>query len=211
MAAGIGFLLGTIPTAWIVMHLARGVDIRTVGTGNVGARNTYDVSGSSKLAFLVLGIDLLKGVAAVLIAQMMFDQWYLASGVAAAGSIAGHNFNPWLGFKGGRGLATALGACTTLSPLMLVYWGLMYLTGFYAIRKDVHVGSMSGTIGLAILIMGTPDKVLQFATFVPVADTFDVKLTVLMVCFLIFIRHVEPIRALIAAESAEVSDDDNKA
>ena len=78
MAAAIGFFLGTIPTAWIVMKRARGIDIRNAGSGNVGARNTYDVSGSSKLAFLVLGIDLFKGVAAVLIAQAVFDQWYLA-------------------------------------------------------------------------------------------------------------------------------------
>ena len=203
LAAAIGYALGSIPTAWIVMRRASGVDIRTVGSGNVGARNTYDVSGSSTLAFIVFAVDLLKGVAAVLLAQALFEQWYLASGVAAAASIAGHNYNPWLGFKGGRGLATAMGACTTLSPMILVLWGLMYLTGYYAIRKDVHVGSMSGTIGLAILMLGTPDRVIRASSLVPVGDPMDVKITVLAVCALIFMRHVEPIRALIASESAD--------
>ena len=207
MAAAIGFVLGTIPTAWIVMKRARGIDIRNAGSGNVGARNTYDVSGSSKLAFLVLGIDLFKGVAAVLIAQAVFDQWYLASGVAATACIAGHNYNPWLSFKGGRGLATALGACTTLSPLMMVLWGLMYLTGWYAIRKHVNVASMAGTIGLAIIIAGTPERVLRATSFVPIGDPMDVRISVLAICFLICLRHIEPIRELMANGDGESSED----
>lgn len=207
LAIGLGFLIGTLPTAWIVMRKARGIDIRTVGSGNVGARNTYDVSGSRSLGILVMLIDAGKGVLAVALTQLMFDQWYLASGMAAAACVAGHNYNPWLGFKGGRGLATAAGAWLWLSPLSVVLWGLMYLTGYYVIRRDMHVGAMTGTLGLAVLILGTPDRVLRVTSLAMVGDPFDVKISVLFGCLFIFLRHVAPIRAVIAAAAAEPDDD----
>jgi acyl phosphate:glycerol-3-phosphate acyltransferase len=207
LAICIGYVIGTLPTAWIVMRRARGVDIRTVGSGNVGARNTYEVSGSRTLGIIVMLIDAGKGVLAVAVAQLMFEQWYLASGMAAAACVAGHNYNPWLGFKGGRGLATAAGAWLWLSPLAVVLWGLMYLTGYYAIRRDMHVGAMSGTLGLAVLILGTPDRVLRETSLAMVGDPFDVKVAILAGCFFIFLRHIEPIRAVIAAAAQEPDDD----
>jgi acyl phosphate:glycerol-3-phosphate acyltransferase len=199
MAAGIGYLLGTIPTALLVMRQARGIDIRQHGTGNVGAMNTYDVSGSKALGILTMVLDALKGIVAVYLCQIVFGDWFAAKGVAAVAVIVGHNYNIWLRGKGGRGLATATGAFAMINPLAILLWDLMYVTGYFAIRRHVHVGAFVGTVGLAILIWSTPDRLIRLTTLVPSMDPFQVKLTVFLACIPIFLRHVQPVRDLLLA------------
>lgn len=206
-AALIGYIVGSMPTAWIVMRRARGVDIRNEGSKSIGAHNTYDVSGSKALGLFVMLIDLAKGATTVAICALIFDQWFFAAGIGAAACIAGHNFNVWMGWKGGRGLAPAAGAWLCINPMVVVLWSLMYLTGYFAIRRNVHVGAMSGTLGLAALILGAPDRVLRATSFIELGDPFDAKIAVIAGCFFIFIRLLDPIRAIIAQEALEPDED----
>ncbi len=114
----IGYLLGSIPFAYIVARLKRGVDIRDVGGGNVGALNTWrqigPVSGLS-----VLALDIIKGVLAVLIARWLglTVGWVCVAGFAA---VVGHNWPVFLKFRGGKGAATVLGVLVALTPAELL-------------------------------------------------------------------------------------------
>lgn len=211
LCAVLSYAIGTIPTAWLIMKRTHGIDIREHGTGNVGAMNTFDVSGSKALGIVTMLLDALKGVAAVAMAQFLFggqsDGWFLSTAVAAPACILGHNYNILLRGKGGRGLATATGAFAWMNPFVIVLWDIMYLTGYFAIRRNVHVGAMTGTIGLAILIWSTPDVLLRMTTLVPLDSVIELRLSVFVCCIVIFLRHLQPLRDLFAADAAAADGD----
>ena len=110
----IGYLLGSIPTAYIVTKLKKGVDIRDLDTGNVGAASVLRTSGFWE-GLVVLLADIAKGAAAILVAQALgvSQFWVLGAGVAA---ILGHSFPIYIGFRGGQGVATIIGVFLTLTP-----------------------------------------------------------------------------------------------
>src|SRR3990170_2072914 len=124
LAAAAGYLIGALPTGLLIIRLLRGVDIRTLGSGNIGATNVYLVAGLPT-ALLVLLIDALKGAAPVLLVRA----WGPAPWVevlAGAAAIAGHNWSVFMRFAGGKGIATSFGVLTALSPVAagvaLVLW-----------------------------------------------------------------------------------------
>src|SRR5512140_1590079 len=109
LSGATGYLLGSFPTAYILVRWKSKTDIRMVGSGNVGGLNSYVVTKSKALAAIVVLIDALKGVAAVLIAPLITGDSFIFMAAAGIGAVLGHNFPVWLRFKGGRGLATAAG------------------------------------------------------------------------------------------------------
>src|SRR5215470_4615301 len=110
LALGAGYLLGSIPFGLVLTRLAGHGDIRSIGSGNIGATNVLR-SGRKGLAALTLLLDMAKGVLAVVIGQ----RWGEAAALAAAAAVViGHIFPFWLGFHGGKGVATALGVMTVL-------------------------------------------------------------------------------------------------
>lgn len=113
----IGYLLGSIPTAYIIAKLRKGIDIRHVDVGNMGGGSVLRQIGIWEGA-VVIAVDMGKGAAAVLIAQALdlSVPWVLAAGFAA---IVGHNFPVFLGFKGGQGVATIMGILFVLAPLAI--------------------------------------------------------------------------------------------
>lgn len=123
------YLLGSIPTAVIVSRLRGGVDIRSLGDGNMGARNTYRTLGLAAGLSVALA-DGCKGALAVLAARWLglTPGWQMVAGVAA---VVGHDFPIFARFRGGQGLATILGAFLALFPsqamLGLIVYGLLYL------------------------------------------------------------------------------------
>ena len=114
----IGYLLGSIPFAYIIARFKKGVDIRKVGGGNVGALNTYREIGPV-FGILVLAADIIKGILAVFIARWLgLDlPWICVAGFAA---VAGHNWPVFLKFRGGKGAATVLGVLVALTPVELL-------------------------------------------------------------------------------------------
>lgn len=208
-AAVLGYAIGLIPVAYILMKLTSGKDIRNEGTGNIGAMNMYEVTGKRWIGILTFLLDALKGVATVLIAQLLFSHWFLATAVAGVACVAGHNYNVLLGGKGGRGLATATGVFAIVNPFMIVLWDIMYLTGFYVIRRDVRVASMVATLGSGVLIFSTPERVLRLTTILPdVYSMTELKLFAAATLFLIFVRFVGPMREFMGEEHEKHYSDD---
>ncbi len=150
----IAYLLGNISTSYIVAKRLAGVDIRTQGSGNAGSTNVLRTLGKKAGALTFIG-DVLKGFIAVLIARLIayglhMDQSICAY-IAVVAVVLGHNYPVFLGFKGGKGVATSLGSMLGMNPLV----ALMCL-GFFiiivAITKYVSLGSILG-IGLSPIIM----------------------------------------------------------
>lgn len=195
--AAVAYVIGSIPTAWIVRRLTAGTDIRTEGTGNVGARNLYDVSQSKLAGIGVMLADMAKGAIVVLLTQHFHGNYFAATAWAAIGVVLGHNYSIFLKFDGGRGLATATGCLTAMNPLPLVFWILGYLTGNYVIRRQVHIASMSGIIATAVLAWSVPNSTLKATMFVECADITEFRLAVAGVAFVLFLRHVGAVREAI--------------
>ena len=134
----IGYLLGSIPMAYIIAKLRKGIDIREVGVGNMGAGNVIREVGLWEGAVVAI-VDIGKGVAAILIAQTMgvSQPWLLAAGFAA---ILGHSFPFSIGFRGGQGVDTIIGIFLVLAPgVMVVTLGLMGIALFFT----RHIFSMT--------------------------------------------------------------------
>ncbi len=146
----LGYLLGAIPSAYLITRWFKGVDIRSLGTGNPGTANVFRTVGL-EAAIAVGALDISKGAAPVLLARAasLSEGWALAAGVAAA---LGHCYSPYLRFRGGGGLAASVGTLLALMPLetavALPLLGLVYivLTGSSTTGTVV---SFTTLIGLA--------------------------------------------------------------
>jgi len=146
--AGAGaFFLGAIPFSWILARMFGGLDIRSVGSGNVGATNVARSLGYG-VGITALLLDAGKGVAAVLLARYLFGSEAIAAQATAGGlAVLGHNFSPFLRFRGGKGVATGAGVLGTLAPLVLVTClGVFILT--VALTRMVALGSVLASAAL---------------------------------------------------------------
>lgn len=141
----LAYLLGSISFAVLLVRATTGRDIRAEGSGNAGATNVLRSHGK-KLALLVALLDVAKGVAAVLLMRLVTadPRWSAAAGFAA---ILGHVFPVFYGFRGGKGVATAVGAFLALSPLAL----LVCLAAFLAIVAATRYVSLASVVALALL------------------------------------------------------------
>lgn len=147
----LAYLLGSVPFAFLLAR-RRGVDLRRTGSGNVGATNVMRTTGVSR-AVLAMWLDGIKGAVAVLVAER------LASGPAtpvAAGlaSVLGHIYPLWLGFRGGKGVATAAGVFAVLTPIALAVAGAVFLTAVW-ITRYISVGSLAGAATLVVVTSAT--------------------------------------------------------
>jgi len=129
----IGYLLGSIPTAYIVSRIRKGIDIRNVGSGNMGAANVIRQIGTHEGIFVGL-IDVAKGVVAILIAQTLniSEPWVFGTGF---GALVGHNFPVFAGFRGGRGSATIIGIFLVLAPEAMLVTLAIIAIPFFTTRK----------------------------------------------------------------------------
>ena len=143
------FLLGSIPTGYLVAR-AKGVDIRKHGSGNIGATNVFRTLGKPLGVFVFL-IDALKGFAAVWLAAQFSDGSDWAGIVAAVAVIAGHNYTPWLGFKGGKGIATSAGVLLALMPWAVLAIAVVWVLVF-KISRYVSLASICAAAALPVAV-----------------------------------------------------------
>jgi glycerol-3-phosphate acyltransferase PlsY len=129
----IGYLLGSIPTAYIVSRIRKGIDIRNVGSRNMGGANVMREIGTHEGVFVGL-IDIAKGAGAILIAQALDipELWVFGTGFAA---LVGHNFSVFARFKGGRGSATIIGIFLVLAPKSILVTLAVAAIPFFTTRK----------------------------------------------------------------------------
>ncbi len=192
LAGGLGYLVGSFPTAYFLVRWKSRVDIRTVGSGNVGTLNSYEVTNSKLVGAVVLLVDLLKGVLAILLAGTIIGNEFPLVACAGIGSLVGHNFSPWIGFKGGRGLATAAGVMLTVNWMLVPIWMVAWFAG-YKSSKDVNVGNAIATLSVLAATFLIPQswlmKVIPENASVEAFRIFMVALV-----FVILLKLIEPVR-----------------
>jgi glycerol-3-phosphate acyltransferase PlsY len=132
--AAVSYLLGSIPFGYLLVRIFRHEDVRSSGSGNIGATNVARKSPALGIATLLL--DAAKGIAAVVIARAWFDlpRPQLLLTVAAFFAVVGHLFPVWLKFRGGKGVATSLGAFILLTPKSILCMALLFLIVVAAFR-----------------------------------------------------------------------------
>jgi glycerol-3-phosphate acyltransferase PlsY len=146
IAVAVGYLMGSVPFAFLLSR-RRGIDLRVVGSGNIGATNVLRTSGVTT-AVLAMCLDAIKGSVAVLVAQRvaMGPATPVAAGLA---SVIGHLYPVWLRFRGGKGVATAAGVFGVLTPVALGIAGAVFVVAVWATRY-ISVGSMAAAVTLAV-------------------------------------------------------------
>jgi len=148
----LAYLVGSVPFAFLLAR-RRGIDLRQVGSGNVGASNVLRASGV-RTAVIAMGLDAVKGAVAVLMAQRLSGSGSAAPVAAGLASVFGHVYPVWLRFRGGKGVATAAGVFVVLTPLALAWASAAFVLAVWMTRY-ISVGSVIGALTLAIVAFAT--------------------------------------------------------
>jgi len=159
-ALAFGYLLGSIPFGLLITRAAGLGDVRKIGSGNIGATNVLR-TGNKGLAAATLLLDALKGTAAVLIAS----RWGVELGYAAGlGAFLGHLFPVWLGFRGGKGVATYIGVLAALAWKVALIFAVVWIA-MAAIFRYSSLAALIAAIAvpIALYFMGTVDMAALFA------------------------------------------------
>lgn len=181
------YLLGSVPFAFLVVKWQSGVDIRTVGSGNVGATNVLRSAGIPA-ATIVLALDVAKGAAPVLIAQSLGAPPAVV-GACALAAVLGHVFPVFLGFRGGKGVATAAGAIGAMSPAPMLA-AILVFGATVAWKRYVSLGSMLAVASFPVFafVFG------RLGWMEPMPSVLLIGTTV--AAGLILMRHSENVRRL---------------
>ena len=185
-ALALGYLFGSIPFGLLLTRWSGRGDIREVGSGNIGATNVLR-TGSKPLAALTLVLDCLKGTAAILLARAI---WPDTSGVfAGTGAMLGHLYPVWLGFKGGKGVATFFGVLIAIMPLAAMVYAAVWILLLLTIRIS-SVAGMTAAISAPITAAVRGDE-----TYFPM---------LLGLALLVLWKHRENIRRLLAGSEPRI-------
>lgn len=210
LVAGVGlasFLVGSVPTAYLLVHYQHGKDLRREGSGNIGTLNAFEVSRSRRTGATVLFIDALKGMLPVAVVHLAVPADaasavpVTAAAAALLGAVAGHNYSPWIGWKGGRGLATAAGASLLINPAFVAIWGVFWLAGFLKTRS-VHFGNIAATVLLPFTVLLGQQTVAHVTLFPDPGARITLLLAFLM-SLLVFLRHIEPLRNMFKSSTKQ--------
>jgi glycerol-3-phosphate acyltransferase PlsY len=154
----LSYLVGTVPWSFLAGKLVGGLDLRRVGSGNLGASNTFRALGA-RVAGPVLLLDVLKGlVAPLVLARLRLDTPPVSDAALAAlagiAAIVGHIFPVYLGFRGGKGIATSAGVFAALQPQAFLVAFAVFVIAFAATRGIVSVGSLLAALALPLAVWG---------------------------------------------------------
>ncbi|WP_319843307.1 glycerol-3-phosphate 1-O-acyltransferase PlsY [Terrihabitans rhizophilus] len=184
-ALAFGYVLGSVPFGWLLTRAAGLGDIRSIGSNNIGATNVLR-TGRKDLAAATLLCDALKGTVAVLIAAM----WGPEAAIAAAlGAFIGHLFPVWLGFRGGKGVATFIGLLIAFSWPSAIAFAAIWLTTAWLTRFSSLSALVAAAATPLILWLGKPASV---------------SVLFLILAVLIFVKHHANIRRLMAGTETKI-------
>jgi glycerol-3-phosphate acyltransferase PlsY len=186
------YLLGSIPFGYLLVRAKEGADVRETGSGGTGATNVSRRAGKSA-GLITLLLDALKGAVAVFLAKAILTpdfgiNWWVAS--VSVVSIIGHIFPVWLGFRGGKGVATGVGVFLSIAPLAVVCAGLIFVL-IIVVTRYVSLSSIGAVIAFPICVW-------LLSTFVkPVPHLREVLGAAIIGGSLIIVMHHENIHRLV--------------
>ena len=184
----LGYLLGSIPFGLLLTRMAGHGDLRSIGSGNIGATNVLR-TGNKKLAAATLLLDALKATLAADIAHAVFAQ--NAGLIAGFAAFIGHLFPIWLGFKGGKGVATYIGTLLGVAPLMVPVFAVVWLTLAFTTRYS-SLSALVATLVIPVVlwILGMPEAAMVTAVMTAIT----------------YWRHTANIERLIAGTESKIGN-----
>lgn len=195
----IGYVCGLFQTAYIYGKM-QGIDIRQYGSGNAGTTNTLRVLGT-KAGLIVFAGDVLKCILAIVAVRLLFtdahtDLYYLLAMYAAAGAILGHNYPFYLGFKGGKGIASTAGLILSIHPAFIPM-GVLLFFGTFLVTHYVSLGSLLVYAGflVQVVVMGQMD-----VFGMPTAHRNEFYVIAVLLTVMAYWKHRENIGRLLRRE-----------
>jgi glycerol-3-phosphate acyltransferase PlsY len=187
------FLIGAIPWGYVAGKASRGIDLRDVGSGGTGATNVLRAVGPRASAIVGL-LDVLKGLFPVVFARVAgFDSTWVA--VAAVATVVGHCWSPFIGFKGGKGVATGAGAAIALFPYVLVIVPVMAFVVWTT--KYVSLGSLiAAGLGALLALTSAAAGILDWAS----------AIAIVTIAGIIAVRHEGNIRRLLQGSERRIGE-----
>ena len=195
---GVSYAIGSLPTAYLLVKWKTRQDVRKMGTGNVGALNSYEVTGSRFVGLAVLAIDLVKGAVSVLLARLLSGGSFTFLALSALSVVAGHCYPVWLRFRGGRGLASAAGAVLIVNWIFVLVWCTLWCVA-YSLTKNVHKGNVSAIV-LTPLIAALLSQWMVGWGLLKEEDTALFIVFGFVLCTLLFLRHLQPIKEILSGK-----------
>ena len=193
-----GYLIGSVPTAYLLVKKKAGIDIRESGSGNVGGFNAFRVTESKSVGYTVGILDGIKGLTAVLLSGYILSDSFWIKGVALLGSVVGHNYPLWLKFKGGRGLATACGGLFLIGVSYIAIWCTLWVL-LYQLWHDILRANIVCTIVTPLLILVLPGS-LVYATMVSSATAEQYLLFTGSLSLILLISHRDEVRNILRSK-----------
>jgi len=203
LAIVIGYLVGSIPFGYLIVRAMGEGDVRKTGSGGTGATNVSRRAGKlAGIATLIL--DALKGAIAVLVARVLLSdsaatsnaKWWVAA--AAVAAIVGHIFSVWLGFRGGKGVATGAGVFFMFAPFALLCAGVVF-AAVVLITRYVSLASLTAAVSIPLFLW------LQKLVVQPAADVRPAMTAAILGALLIAFAHRENIQRLLRGTEPKFS------
>lgn len=180
------YLIGAVPTAYLLVKRVKGIDIRTVGSGNVGATNAARVLGKWGF-FAVFAVDMLKGFIPIWFMGKFYPEIVLFAAVAV---LLGHTYTVFLNFKGGKGVATAVGIFLALAPTSLAIAAVCFAVVLY-VSRIVSLSSITAATVLAASVVLTD-------------TTFALKIFTIIIAVFVIYKHRSNISRIMKGEENKI-------
>lgn len=188
------YVVGSIPTGYLIVKRTNKVDIRQAGSGNVGGFNAAQVTQSKYVGILVGVLDGLKGLMVVLVTAWIKPNEFLVPAITLLSAIAGHNYPIWLKFKGGRGLATAAGGMFFLGFTYTIVWCSIWMIGKFS-KRDILTSNLIAIFLTPMVLNIVPWSVVSKAIVVKV----EPEVFLLFACalsVLLTLSHIDAIKQI---------------
>ena len=199
----LGYVVGSFPTAYLLVRWKSRIDIRNVGSGNVGTLNSFLVTRSWLVGGIVLVADILKGAGAALIAAGLANGSMLHAALAGISATAGHNYPVWLGFRGGRGLAPAAGAALVVYWLIVPAWLVLWTVSFAIIRSVNPANAMASGL---LLFAGAVVPAEAYGYFGGGPDNGLIRWFTVALMGVILLRHRDPLKEFCTQRKRSVEE-----
>jgi glycerol-3-phosphate acyltransferase PlsY len=190
-----GYLVGSIPIAYLLVKWRSGVDIRKTGSGNVGAFNTFAVTSDRSLGIIVGVLDGLKGLAVAGAATWVFAASFSVVACGMLAAVVGHIFPLWLKFKGGRGLSTAAGGFFAVGVGYTIVWcTLWFLLNRW--KRDIVSANVLASIVTPLLLLAVPSTWLD-AVMISNVSSNEYRALSALLSVLLLISHADVIQHML--------------
>lgn len=189
----LGYLIGSIPTSYLLVKLFTGRVLYDEGSKNIGAMNSYEITQNKIIGIVCAIADGMKGIISIILAVFIFQQdiYILFS---LFGAVLGHNYSLYIKFRGGRGLSTTAFGLLLINPIGVFCWLIIFALSKVFISKNVHINNTIATILSLISVAIIPEKIFNLTNSY-FKLSYQMYLFLLVgLSVLILARHLEPLK-----------------